>query len=53
MAISNLDNGVDIYSLPSMQLMKNYSHGGVYDRIFKVAFVADGELVSGGKGGST
>ena len=52
LAISNLDNGVDIYSLPSMQLMKNYSHGGVYDRIFKVAFVADGELVSGGKGGS-
>lgn len=52
MAISNLDNGVDVYSLPSMQLMKNYSHGSVYDRIFKVAFVADDEIVSGGKGGS-
>lgn len=34
-----------------MQLMKNYSHGNTNDMIFKVAFVANGQLVSGGKGG--
>ena len=51
LAVSNLDDGLDIYSLPNMQLMKNCSHGNTNDRIFKVAFVANDQLVSGGKGG--
>ena len=51
LAIANLDDGLDLYSLPSMQLMKSYSHGTTNDKIFKVAFVANGQLVSGGQGG--
>ena len=50
-AVSNLDNGLDIYSLANVQLMKNCPHGNTNDRIFKVAFVANDQLVSGGKGG--
>ena len=48
LVVSNLDDGLDIYSLPNMQLMKNCSHGNTNDRIFKVAFVANNQLVSGG-----
>ena len=33
--------------------MKNYLHGNTNNRIFKVAFVGNGQLVSGGKGGCT
>ena len=51
LAVVNLDNGLDVYSLPNMQLMKSYPHGTSNDKIFKVAFVANGQLVSGGQGG--
>ena len=51
LAIANLDDGLDVYSLPNMHLMKSYSHGNTNDMIFKVAFIANGQLVSGGKGG--
>ena len=50
LVVSNLDDSLDVYSILNMQLMKNYSHGNTNDRIFKVAFVANGQLVSGGKG---
>ena len=51
LAIVNLDDGLDLYSLPGMQLMKSYSHGTTNNKIFKVAFIANGQLVSRGKGG--
>ena len=51
LAIANLDDGLDLYSLPNMQLMKSYSHGTTNDKIFKVAFVANSQIVSGGQGG--
>ena len=51
LVISSLDDGLDVYSIPNMQLMKTYSHVNINDMIFKVTFVANGQLVSGGKGG--
>lgn len=51
LAIANLDDGLDVYSLPNMQLMKNYSHGTTNDVIFKVAFVGNGQVISGGQAG--
>ena len=53
LVIVNLDDGLDLYSLPNMQLMKSYSHGTTNDKIFNVAFVANGQIVSGGQGGCT
>ena len=51
LVISNLDDGLDGYSIPNMQLMKTYSHGNINDMILRVTFVANGQLVSRGKGG--
>jgi len=47
----NLHDGVDLYSVPSMQLIKTYSHGNANVSIFKVSFVGKGWLVSGGLDG--
>jgi WD40 repeat protein len=51
MAVMNLDDGVDLYSVPTMQLIKTYSHGNVNNAIFKVSFVDKSWLVSGGQDG--
>ena len=53
LAISNLNDGLDVYGVLNMQLIKTYSHGNINDMIFKVAFIANGQLVSGEKGGYT
>lgn len=52
LVIANLDDGLDLYNLPNMQLLKSFSHGTMNEYIFKVAFVANDLLVSGGQGGS-
>ena len=47
MAVTNLDNGVDLYIVPTMQLIKTYSHSNVNNAIFKVSFFDKSWLVSG------
>jgi WD40 repeat protein len=49
--VANLHDGVDLYSVPSMQLVKTYSHGNANNAIFKVSFVDRDWLVSGGQDG--
>jgi WD40 repeat protein len=51
LAIANLHDGVDLYSIPNMQLIKTYSHGNTNNAIFKVSFVDTNWLVSGGQDG--
>jgi len=51
LVVMNLHDGVDLYSVPSMQLIKTYSHGNANIAIFKVSFVDKGWLVSGGQDG--
>jgi WD40 repeat protein len=51
LAVMNLHNGINLYSVPSMQLIKTYSHGNANAAIFKVSFVDKGWLVSGGLDG--
>ena len=51
MAVTNLDDGVDLYSVPTMQLIKTYSHGNVNNAIFKVSFIDNNWLVSGRQDG--
>ena len=51
LAVMNLHDGVDLYSVPNMQLIKTYSHGNANTAIFKVSFVNKGRLVSGGRDG--
>lgn len=49
--VANLHDGVDLYSVPNMQLIKTYSHGNANNAIFKVSFVDRSWLVSGGQDG--
>ena len=51
LAVTNLHDGVDLYSVSSMQLIKTYSHGNANTAIFKVSFVNKSWLVSGGLDG--
>jgi WD40 repeat protein len=51
LAFTNLHDGVDLYSLPNMQLIKTYSHGHMNNAIFKVSLVDSDWLVSGGQDG--
>ena len=51
LAVTNLHDGVDLYSVPSMQLIKTYSHDYAGVAIFKVSFVDQSWLVSGGQHG--
>jgi WD40 repeat protein len=49
--VANLHDGVDLYSIPNMQLVKTYSHSNAHNAIFKVSFVDQSWLVSGGQDG--
>ena len=51
LAVTNLHDGVDLYSLPNMQLIKTYSHGNMNNAIFKVSLMDSDWLVSGGQDG--
>ena len=51
LAVTNLHDGVDLYSLPSMQLIRTYSHSNANTAIIKVSFVNKGWLASGGQDG--
>lgn len=46
-----MHDGIDLYNLPNMQLIKTYSHGNANIAIFKVSFVDRSWLVSGGQDG--
>jgi WD40 repeat protein len=51
LAVTNLHDGVDIYNIPNMQLIKSYSHGNIDNVIFKVSFIDSDWLISGGQDG--
>jgi WD40 repeat protein len=51
LAVANLHDDVDLYSIPNMQLIKTYSHGNANTAIFRVSFVNSDWLVSGGQDG--
>ena len=51
LAVTNLHDGVDLYSVSSMQLIKTYLHGNANTAIFKLSFVNKSWLVSGGLDG--
>jgi hypothetical protein len=46
-----LHDGIDLYSVPSMQLIKTYPHGAVNNAIVRVSFIDKNSLVSGGQDG--
>ena len=51
LVITNLHDGIDLYSVPNMQLIKMYSHSNVNNTIFKVSFVDSDWLVLGWQDG--
>jgi hypothetical protein len=51
LAVTNLHNGVDIYSLPAMQLVKSCSHGGGDTALYQVVFAHERWVVSGSQDG--
>jgi WD40 repeat protein len=52
LAVANLHDGVDLYNIPNMQLIKSYPHGNINSVIFKVSFIDSDWLISGGQDGS-
>jgi WD40 repeat protein len=51
LAVTNLHDGVDLYRVPSMQLIRTYSHGNENNFMFKVSIIDKRWLVSGGQDG--
>lgn len=52
LAITNLHDGIDLYSFPNMHLVKTYAHKDMNDVIFKVLLMDRHWLVSSGQDGS-
>jgi hypothetical protein len=50
LAVTNLHDGVDLYRVPNMQLVKTYSYGSEINFIFKVSII-DKWLLCGGQDG--
>jgi hypothetical protein len=48
LAINNLHDGIDLYNVPNMQLIKAYLHDTTNNAICKVSFVNRDWLVLGG-----
>ena len=48
-AVANLQDGVDMYSIPNMQLLNSFKHSSMNDHVFKVALIDGTRLVSGGQ----
>ena len=53
LAVANLHNGVDIYILPTMQLVKTYNHGSVDTALYQVVFAGKDWVISGSEEGHT
>lgn len=51
LAVANLHNGVDLYLLPTMSLVKTYSHGSIDTVLYQVAFADKDWVVSGSEEG--
>jgi WD40 repeat protein len=51
LAVTNLHSGIDVYTIPTMQLVKSCSHNILRNYILQVSFVDNGWLVSGGDDG--
>ena len=50
--VANLQDGVDLYSIPNMQLLNSFKHSSMNDHISKVALINGTQLVSGGQDGA-
>jgi hypothetical protein len=51
LAVTNLHDGVDLYKVPSMQLIKTCLDSNMNNIIFGVSFVDKSWLLSGGQDG--
>ena len=51
LAMANLHNGVDIYSIPSLNLVKSFSHSIKINTLYKVCIANNGWVVAGGENG--
>ena len=51
LAVANLHNGVDIYSIPSLNLVKSFSYSIKINALYKVCIANDGWVVAGGENG--
>ena len=51
LAMANLHNRVDIYSIPSLNLVKYFSYSIKINALYKVCIVNDGWVVAGGENG--
>lgn len=49
--MTNLHNGVDIYILPTMQLVKTYNHGSADTTLYQVVFANKDWVISGSEEG--
>lgn len=49
LAVANLHNGVDIYSIPSLNLVKSFSYSIKINALYKVCIANDGWVVAGGE----
>ena len=49
--MANLQNGIDIYILPTMQLVKMDNHGSVNTALYQVVFADKDWVISGSEEG--
>ena len=51
LVMANLHNGVDIYNIPSLNLVKSFSYSIKINTLYKVWIANDGWVVAGGENG--
>ena len=47
LTIANLHNGINIYILPTMQLVKTYTHGSIDTMLYQVVFTEKDWVILG------
>lgn len=52
LAVANLHNGVDIYNIPSLNLVKSFSYSIKINALYKVCITQNGWVVAGGENGA-
>ena len=51
LAVANLHNGINIYSIPSLNLVKSFSFSIKVNALYKVCIASNGWVVAGGENG--
>ena len=51
LVVANLHNGVDIYSIPSVNLVQTFSFSIKVNALYKVCIASNGWVVAGGENG--